>query len=280
MRGQISMRFVKSIRSWCRKKIMAFIIAGLFVLLGLTFWLPPYEKYFVLECRLEVIAELVLGIAWIPLIIFLPFFNIIINIIWFAILGLCIGLATQFLWGHGRPGRIIIAVILGLNLFPGFFFFLLNNPHIKEPESCEKFISAANGLKIVGYPAPGFLGGTQLFFLATQDAGNHWRQVMQFCHDDPVDPDCKAIRSLDANNYWVWVGWQLAVTHDGGKTWLVWNPRETWKNWQCCNYGLIKEVSFESTQTGMMALAPIPNRGEVSSLYTNDGGKTWKENRE
>lgn len=271
-----NMQPFKQIKTLAIKSITPILFAILFVLSGLALNLPPYEKFIVLEGKLELAADLILAF---PLIIFVcaPWVSILI---WLGFFGLLIGLLFQFLWLKGKLGKIIIIIILLLNLLPGLFFCLISNARYEKPESCEKYFSPTNGLKIVAYPEKGWLGNTKLFFLATYDAGNHWNQIMYFRTPDPVKPNFDNLRYLDSNNYWVWISWQLAVTHDAGKTWLIWQPYNTWKNWPCCNYKLIKEVTFESAQKGMMLLDPIDGRGEISPLYTNDGGKTWKENKE
>ncbi|MGA2915378.1 MAG: hypothetical protein ABSE89_05070 [Sedimentisphaerales bacterium] len=269
------MRFFKQIKNWARKSITPLIFAILFILLGLALDLPPYEKFIVWEGRLELAAKFILAT---PLFIFTTA-PLVPTLIWLGSCGFIIGLVFQFLWLKGKSGKIVIIIILLLNVPPGLFFFFISNARYEKPESCEKYFSQTNGLKIVAYPEKGFLGNTQLFYLATYDAGNHWNQIMHFRTHDPINPNFDNLRYLDPNNYWVWMGWQLAVTHNGGKTWFVWNPRETWKSWRCCNYRLIREVSFESAQNGMMFLDPI-GAVEKSHLYTNDGGKTWKENKE
>jgi len=72
------------------------------------------------------------------------------------------------------------------------------------------------------------------------------------------------------------MGWMFAVTTDGGATWSVWDAKKDLPNWQCCNYGLIKDVRLDSKGTGVMILNPIPQRrGEVPELHTNDFGRHW-----
>jgi photosystem II stability/assembly factor-like uncharacterized protein len=113
--------------------------------------------------------------------------------------------------------------------------------------------------------------GAYFFFLSTRDGSKTWQQVMYTRNDDPVDPACEKIKSLNSDSYWVWMGWQLAVTHDAGKTWQLWDTSEI-----SSGRRVIKDIIFEDERNGYLILDPL-HQNEPSLLYTRDGGKTWAE---
>jgi hypothetical protein len=72
------------------------------------------------------------------------------------------------------------------------------------------------------------------------------------------------------------MGWRYSITTDGGKHWRVWNAETDLAGWQCCNYGLIKEIELSPDGSGKMILDPITGRqGEVAELVTSDFGGHW-----
>ena len=99
---------------------------------------------------------------------------------------------------------------------------------------------------------------------------------MTFRHDDSVSIPREQVRFVDIQIGYVFMGWMYAVTTNGGDTWSVWNAEKDLPGWECCNYGLIQDVSINSQSMGNMILHPIPGRrGEVPLLKTWDYGRHW-----
>jgi hypothetical protein len=189
-------------------------------------------------------------------------------------------IVKPLIWvGGGLACILLIRYLLSLCLIL-LITITVGSPPGPEYANCEKYISPTNGIRIVAKKDhTEFLEGGAFIFAATTDSGQTWVELMRFRHDDPIQPACENIRSLDAQHFWVWMGTTMGVTHDGGKTWATWKPQDTWRDWKCCNYGLIKDVEFKDALTGEMFLDPISGRGEESALFTKDGGITWYGNR-
>lgn len=99
---------------------------------------------------------------------------------------------------------------------------------------------------------------------------------MTFRHDDRVGIPKDQVRFVSNKIGYVYMGWMYAVTKDAGASWSVWDAKKDLANWQCCNYGLIRDVSIGFDGTGVMRLNPIPQRrGEVPELHTKDFGQHW-----
>ena len=121
-----------------------------------------------------------------------------------------------------------------------------------------------------------WLPGAYYVFQSSPPGSNGWREIMTFRHDDPGRIPRENIRFVNNQVGYVFMGWMYAVTTDGGSTWSVWNADKDLPGWDCCNYGLIKDVCIGVDGTGVMILNPIPRRrGEVPELRTNDFGRHW-----
>ena len=121
-----------------------------------------------------------------------------------------------------------------------------------------------------------WVGGAYYVFRSAPAGSDAWRGIMTFRHDDPVPIPHDQVRFVNDRVGYVFMGWMSAVTADGGATWYVWSAENDLPDWQCCNYGLIKDMRVEPDGTGVMILDPIPNRrGEVPELRTKDYGQHW-----
>ena len=122
----------------------------------------------------------------------------------------------------------------------------------------------------------GFVWGAFYVFTAKSRDTGTWHEVMKFRHDDPVPIPREQIRFVTDKIGFIFMGWMYAVTTDAGHNWSVWDAQSDLANWQCCNYGLINEVSLQPNGTGKMVLHPIDRRrGEVPKLCTTDFGRHW-----
>ena len=125
----------------------------------------------------------------------------------------------------------------------------------------------------------GFVSGAYYVFTARSRAAGTWHEVMTFRHDDTVPIPREQIRLVTDKIGFIFMGWMYAATTDSGQNWSVWDARSDLANWQCCNYGLINEVSLQPNGTGKMILDPIKGRrGEVPKLCTTDFGRHWTSN--
>jgi hypothetical protein len=144
----------------------------------------------------------------------------------------------------------------------------------------EKWETGNSAFKLRAESCPekgvGFVLGAYYVFSSAPQGTDTWRTIMTFRHDDPVPIPREQLRIVGENFAYIFIGWMYAVTTDGGRTWSVWDAGKDLPNWQCCNYGLIKEVSVRPDGTGEMILSPIPGRrGEVPKVCTVDFGRHW-----
>lgn len=116
----------------------------------------------------------------------------------------------------------------------------------------------------------------QIDYEVTQDGGATWKGFWQYANLDNNYPSCDAFGSLDIDNFWVWAGSSIAVTHDGGDTWLVHNGRLEWNGIDDMN---IKMVNFDTPNTGRVVFvinAASQYKFNIT-LFTTDGGRTWRD---
>jgi len=122
---------------------------------------------------------------------------------------------------------------------------------------------------------PAFLTHFYYVFESMPAGESRWREVMTFEHDDDVSMRDQ-VRFVDDRIAYAFMGWIYAVTTDGGGTWSVWDAAKDLRNWECCNYRLIRAVQVAADGQGTMTLNPIPQRrGEVPQLHTRDYGQHW-----
>jgi hypothetical protein len=188
-----------------------------------------------------------------------------------------IGLIAEALWRRGAAGQVLMAIGMVGNLWLGEILVSLFNVQVHpSPATCERQLTDELRVQVLAYSEEGVMGGTRLFFMASTDGGRRWNQAMHFRFDDPIAPPCQNSGQLDGQTAWLWMGWQYAITQDGGRTWDLWELDETWANWKCCDYGPIKDIRFRDNLHGEMTLSP--RRGsEAPLLETRDGGLTWRE---
>ena len=194
-------------------------------------------------------------------------------------------------WKPNLRSLVLIALSALFGTFvvwnsPALFFFVLarleqNRLTLSAPyASCEKFVSDAQGVRVSAHREQSrILGeGSKVFvYSVTEDKGNSWIEFMKFYPDESAStPKCENIKTLDDQHFWVWEGWLLGITHDGGKTWSIWEPRDSWSDWEGDNFHLIKDVQFDDPHTGIIFL-DIEDMGQASmTIRTEDGGITWK----
>jgi hypothetical protein len=136
-----------------------------------------------------------------------------------------------------------------------------------------------NGLRIriVEYDEKGaLLAGTYYLFESAKPGTNQWQKIVMFRHDDRVGIPRDQVRFVSEDVVFVFMGWVYAVSTDRGTSWSVWDASRDLTGWQCCNYGLIRNVDVRPDGTGTMILKPIPGRaGEVPEVRTRDYGLHW-----
>ena len=102
----------------------------------------------------------------------------------------------------------------------------------------------------------------------TQDGGRSWKVFWQFENIENERHWCKSFDSLDADNFWLWTSSWIAITHDGGETWIVQDGR---KEWNINTDNAINQVSFDTPEAGQIIFVD-PDL----ALITDDGGETWR----
>ncbi len=167
-------------------------------------------------------------------------------------------------------GALVIAFLA--NSAVGLFLLAWSDIPVREKPSqtCENFISPENGLRILEFDEVGILAGFHFFYLFTHDGGKTWEQLMTVRFDDPTNPDCSTIASLDDGFIWVWSSYGVRTTKDNGKNWTEWD-------WECCTYGAVEKVEFQNSTDGTMNVYQW--HSQISELFTSDGGKTWRSTK-
>ena len=136
-------------------------------------------------------------------------------------------------------------------------------------------------IRLTAYEERGaYLAGTYYGFESAPETSTAGKEFMVFRHDDRPEIPREQVRFVSDKVAYVFMGWMYAVTTDGGVNWFVWNAQNDLANWQCCNYGLIKDVNISADGKGRMILNVIPGRrGEVAELCTIDFGQHRNEPR-
>lgn len=101
-------------------------------------------------------------------------------------------------------------------------------------------------------------------YAITFDDGLSWNQFWHVENISNYYPQCENFGSFDAQTFWVWVRNSIAITHDGGKTWVVRSFGEVWES--------ISIIEFETANTGRVTF--FEENTHVFS--TQDGGETWQ----
>lgn len=131
-------------------------------------------------------------------------------------------------------------------------------------------------IKITGYEEGVWTGGANYVFQSASVGSDEWHHIMTVRQDDPVPIPRDQTHFMNDQIGYVFMRWMYAVTIDAGSTWHVWNLEKDLPNWECCNYGVIKDVSIAPDGTGRMKLDAVPGRsGEVPELHTRDFGQHW-----
>jgi hypothetical protein len=121
-----------------------------------------------------------------------------------------------------------------------------------------------------------WVSGAYYVFESAPLNSDTWQPIMTFRHDDQVGIPKDQVRFVDQQIGYAFMGWMFAITKDGGSSWAVWDAAKDLPNWQCCNYGLIRDVSISADGSGVMKLNPISQRrGEVPELRSQDYGQYW-----
>lgn len=124
-----------------------------------------------------------------------------------------------------------------------------------------------------------FVPGAYYVFSSRQGSSENWQEIMTFRHDDPIEVPDKNVRIVNDKVALIFMGWKSAVTLDSGKTWNLWDAEKEIPNWQCCPYGLIKEVTMSENGEGIIILDVRPGKNQPKELFTSDFGKTWKQTK-
>ncbi len=119
---------------------------------------------------------------------------------------------------------------------------------------CERYVSDTNGIRIVAFPVTG-LDQAVAILVATRNGGKSWQHVIDLRYDYQADPPCENIGSLGPSQFWVWMGWKLAVTSNGGRSWRHLNLVGSWPFMATIPEVLTTDVWFDDPLNGCAQLA-------------------------
>jgi photosystem II stability/assembly factor-like uncharacterized protein len=170
-----------------------------------------------------------------------------------------------------------LALVVVLTLAGGCDFFVSRAPG--RGAVLEKWQTENKTFKIrvTSYEEKGAnVNGAYYVFESAALGSNNWREIVTFRHDDQPKIPADQVRFVNDQTGYLFMGWIFAVSTDGGVNWSVWDANKDLPNWQCCNYGLIRDVNIAEKGDGLMRLNPIQDRrGEVPELRTRDYGQHW-----
>jgi hypothetical protein len=122
----------------------------------------------------------------------------------------------------------------------------------------------------------GFVAGAYFVFQAAPKDQENWVEIMMSRHDDPIDIPRQQVRFVSDQVGYVFMGYKIAVTTDGGITWSVWDAVKNLPDWKLTR-ATIRDVQIEVNGDGIMKLTSFTDR-EAPILHTGDDGRTWQVN--
>ncbi len=182
-----------------------------------------------------------------------------------------VGLVLVWLWRRDNPlGKVAVIALAAVNVMYGAFVVLsVESVTIRFPRTeCD----LGAGVRLIAYPIhEGARRYQNLFVLADGE------QIAYF-HDGNPALDCEKAGALSADFFWRWntdVRHQsaLAVTHDGGESWEVWEIGDALPDFEGRN--VIESVTFTDAESGEMAIRLGWPDAEEAIFLTGDGGLTW-----
>ncbi len=176
--------------------------------------------------------------------------------------------------------KALLRFSIGFTVFLMAIVLLFSRYCVPRPgEVMETWEAANESVKIqiiARHEKNNFLEGGYYTFRSARVGSDIWQEIMTFRHDDPVAIPTDQVHFVNDQIAFGFMGWMYAVTTDGGKSWSVWDAKKDLPNWECCNYGLIKQVNVHPEGRGTMIFSVIdPGRGEVPELQTTDYGRHW-----
>ncbi len=132
-------------------------------------------------------------------------------------------------------------------------------------------------VRVLKYPERGdpFIPGAYYVFQSASVSSEKWVDIMTFRHDDPIGIPQNQVRFVNDKIGYVFMGWNYAVTTNGGASWSIWDAYQNLPEWKCCHYRLIEDVRIEPDGGGTITLSSALQRYGVTKLYTRDYGRHW-----
>jgi hypothetical protein len=99
-------------------------------------------------------------------------------------------------------------------------------------------------------------------------------ELLTFRQDDPVEIPRGQVRFVNDKIAYMFMGYMVAVTTDGGHSCAVWDAETDFASWQYSDRPLIRDVRINADGVGIMLLQQ-ESAGISAQLHTNDYGRTW-----
>jgi hypothetical protein len=189
-----------------------------------------------------------------------------------VVVGPLVALLLSRLWNDPAEGKEIAVFLAVSSLAIGTAAVYGDSLLVARAKRvCEVAAGNSRSLEIVEYPEIGWNPQSHRFLIIGKDEGS-WRQIM---HIGPISQatGCGTLGVFDENFFWYWIGWKLAVTHDGGETWETWDINDLFPEWRCCEARRIDNVEFRDEVSGLMHGSF--DAGQANQLVSQDGGITW-----
>ena len=172
---------------------------------------------------------------------------------------------------------LIISAVLALFLGA---LFLLARPRIGPRVETVTLSAGRDEIRHEVFEIKQIMGGARHVISVRAAGQKDWRELIEFDYDDPRRANESNFRlsPLPGGAYALLLGWKMALSPGPGRPdWIFWSAGRDLANWECCNYGLLKNVSLELEGSGRLELNPIPQRsGETRYLFTHDHGLSWR----
>ncbi len=116
--------------------------------------------------------------------------------------------------------------------------------------------------------------GIYYTFEGMKKGSREWEGFLTFRQDEYIPPSEARVHILNEKVSYVFMGWLLATTINGGESWSYWNAEYDLPNWKCCDTRLIQDVQINPDGSGVMRL--VSSNETHSLFYTKDYGVHWE----
>ena len=170
---------------------------------------------------------------------------------------------------------IAVAIAASIVLLDRFYQPPGKGPLVKSTEYTGPFIVRINKYLETGGIIQA-MNGAYFEFQSEPTVSHQPVNIMTFRHDDPIDIPNDSVHFVSDKVGFVFMGWNYAVTSDGGSNWTVYDARNFLRDNQRCGYNCIQEISISPDGSGSLTINLIASPRQTVTLDSNDFGSHWE----